>query len=76
MVGLLNACVQNSADGSAIPAMGINYGLVAGWQAAALAFACFAASGLPMVLEYVSRIHALRKHDQDQADKLAKELLR
>jgi hypothetical protein len=54
----------------------LGLGLVAGWQVAGLALACFAASGLPMVLEYVSRIHALRMRDRKQAEKLAKELLR
>jgi hypothetical protein len=54
----------------------IGLGLVIGWQSAAIAFACFAASGLPMVIEYVSRVHTLRVRDQKQADDLAKDLLK
>lgn len=54
----------------------IGAGLLIGFEAAAVVFACFAASGGPMVFEYVSRIHAMRMHDQQRADELARDLLR
>jgi hypothetical protein len=46
-----------------------------GWQAVALLLACFAASGLPMVIEYVLRVELERKRDRDDAAKIARDLL-
>lgn len=39
----------------------------------AVLFALFAAAGLPMVAEYVGRIHLMRQRDIEAAQKLARE---
>jgi len=39
----------------------------------AVQFALFAAAGLPMVAEYVERVHRMRRQDLEAAQKLAKE---
>lgn len=48
---------------------------VVGLENALLMFACFAASGLPMVIEYVSRKHKEQKRDREQAQQTARDLL-
>lgn len=42
---------------------------------AAILFAIFAACGLPMVLEYVARVHIERQRDLEAANALARESL-
>jgi hypothetical protein len=46
-----------------------------GWTATLLTLACFAASGLPMMAEYVMRVASEQKRDRDGADQVAKDLL-
>jgi hypothetical protein len=48
---------------------------VIGIETALLLFACFAASGLPMVVEYILRMHLARRRDQEQAKQAARDLL-
>jgi hypothetical protein len=38
--------------------------------------ACFAASGAPMVIEYIQRTHRLQKRDEHDAKEIARELLK
>jgi hypothetical protein len=46
-----------------------------GWTATLLTLACFAASGFPMIVEYVVRISTERRRDREGADQVAKDLL-
>jgi hypothetical protein len=48
---------------------------VIGLENTLLTVACFAASGLPMVVEYVWRFEAARRADHEQATKQAKDML-
>ena len=43
---------------------------------AAIVLACFVASGLPMIIEYSSRVHSAQRKDQQNAEKVAKDLLK
>lgn len=47
-----------------------------GWRNVALLLACFAASGLPMIFEYVQRTHRAQKSDRDQAIETARDFLK
>jgi hypothetical protein len=38
--------------------------------------ACFSASGLPMVIEYVTRVHLEQRRDREQAAETAREFLK
>ena len=49
--------------------------LIVGWQPALLTLACFAASGLPMVIEYVHRTSEEHRRDQERATSIARDLL-
>ena len=49
--------------------------LLIGFHAAATVLGCFAASGLPMVIEYVLRVSEARKNDHEQAQSIARNLL-
>ena len=46
-----------------------------GWLATLMTLACFAASGMPMIVEYVMRISKERQRDRENADQVAKDLL-
>lgn len=50
-------------------------GLLIGWGNVVLLFCCFGASGLPMILEYASRVHREQKRDQSEAKSVAQDLL-
>jgi uncharacterized membrane protein YhaH (DUF805 family) len=43
---------------------------------AALLLGCFAASGTPMIVEYVIRTHQRQQADRDKAAQIARELLK
>ena len=47
---------------------------IVGLQAALLMLACFAASGLPMVVEYVWRYESARRADHEQAKRHSKDV--
>lgn len=46
-----------------------------GWLATALTLACFAASGLPMMIEYIARVADNQVRDRESAERVAKDLL-
>lgn len=46
-----------------------------GWLATLLTLACFAASGFPMIVEYVLRVSDARRRDRENAEQVAKDLL-
>lgn len=49
-------------------------GILIGFQSAAIIFACFSASGFPMVIEYVLRVSDERKRDHEGAQEIARSL--
>ncbi len=50
-------------------------GLIIGIQAVLILAACFVASGLPMIVEYVSRVESDRRADHEAAKRHGKDLL-
>lgn len=50
--------------------------IVIGTQSAINLLICFAASGIPMIVEYVARVHGEQSRDQQSAEKVAKDLLK
>ena len=46
-----------------------------GWLATALTLACFSASGLPMMIEYIARVADNQVRDRESAERVAKDLL-
>jgi len=48
---------------------------ITGWLNAILTLAGFAASGLPMVIEYVDRVSKASQRDRENAERVAKDLL-
>ncbi len=47
-----------------------------GWANALLVLVCFAASGLPMIIEYGQRTHKQQKDDRERAAGVARDLLK
>lgn len=51
-------------------------GFVIGWGEMAAMFGLFAASGAPMVVEYITRTQAELRRDREQAERISRELLK
>jgi hypothetical protein len=75
---LARAGVQGQTAYTVVVGVGITVlaaGWLIGWLNVILLLACFAASGLPMVIEYVNRTHHEQKRDRQDARSIAKDLL-
>jgi len=59
--------------GSGITILGSAF--LIGWVHALLVLACFGASGLPMVIEYVLRVSNEQRRDKEDAKAVARDLL-
>ena len=60
--------------GTAVTLLGASF--LVGWLNALLVAACFAASGAPMVIEFVARVENARRSDAQAARDASKELLK
>ena len=79
--GLVRFMARRGAEGQTawlvvvgVAVTGSAAGFVISVENSLLLAACFVASGLPMVVEYVSRVEAERRADHEQAKKQSKDL--
>jgi putative flippase GtrA len=75
---LAKAGVQGQTAYTVVVGVGVTVlaaGWLIGWVNVILLLACFAASGAPMIVEYVLRTHKEQKRDQQNAQAVAKDLL-
>lgn len=47
-----------------------------GLETVAIVFCFFTATGIPMIVEYVQRVHSEKRRDKEGADELAKDILK
>lgn len=75
---MAEAAVQGQTAYTVVVGVGVTVvasGMLIGWENVMLLICCFGASGLPMILEYVSRVHREQKRDRSEAKAVAKDLL-
>jgi hypothetical protein len=76
---LANSNVQGQTAYAVVGGVGVTVlvsAVVIGMTNALYLIICFAASGLPMIVEYVNRVHGEHRKDQQSAQQVAKDLLK